>query len=423
MHPNGQLPAYEWAFGDVNPPVHAWAVWRVYKIEKRVRGTADRAFLESAFHKLLLNFTWWVNRKDAEGMNIFQGGFLGLDNIGVFDRSAPLPTGGYLEQSDGTSWMGMYCLNMLAIALELAHENPAYENVASKFFEHFVHIARAMNDPRGEGIELWDNQDGFYYDVLHLPNGDRHYLKVRSLVGLIPLLAVETFGQDTVDRLPGFKRRMQWFIDNHSDVRKHIEISQTEEGWRGLLSLVNRGQLERVLRYLLDESEFLSPYGVRAISKFHKDNPYVLHVNGTGHRVDYEPAESSTGIFGGNSNWRGPVWFPINFLLIEALQKFHHYYGEGLTVELPTGSGRRASLWDAATEISRRLMRIFLRSTDGKRPVYGGLEKFQNDPHWRDLIYFHEYFHGDNGAGIGASHQTGWTGLVAKLLEQSGEAT
>ena len=423
MHPNGQLPAYEWAFGDVNPPVHAWAVWRVYKIEKRVRGTADRAFLESAFHKLLLNFTWWVNRKDAEGMNIFQGGFLGLDNIGVFDRSAPLPTGGYLEQSDGTSWMGMYCLNMLAIAMELARENPAYENVASKFFEHFVHIARAMNDPRGEGIELWDNQDGFYYDVLHLPNGDRHYLKVRSLVGLIPLLAVETFGQDIVDRLPGFKRRMQWFIDNHSDVRKHIAISQSEKGRHGLLSLVNRGQLERVLRYLLDESEFLSPYGVRAISKFHKDNPYVLHVNGTEHRVDYEPAESSTSLFGGNSNWRGPVWFPINFLLIEALQKFHHFYGKSLTVELPTGSGRQASLWDAATEISRRLIRIFLRSADGKRPVYGELDKFQNDSHWRDCIHFHEYFHGDNGAGIGASHQTGWTGLVAKLIEQSGEAT
>ncbi len=421
MHPNGQLPAYEWAFGDVNPPVHAWAVWRVYKIEKRVRGAADRAFLESAFHKLLLNFTWWVNRKDAEGMNIFQGGFLGLDNIGVFDRSAPLPTGGYLEQSDGTSWMGMYCLNMLAIALELARENPAYENVASKFFEHFVHIARAMNDPRGEGIELWDNQDGFYYDVLHLPNGDRHYLKVRSLVGLIPLLAVETFGQDIVDRLPGFKRRMQWFIDNHSDVRKHIEISQTEKGRHGLLSLVNRSQLERVLRYLLDESEFLSPYGVRAISKFHKDNPYILHVNGTEHRVDYEPAESSTALFGGNSNWRGPVWFPINFLLIEALQKFHHFYGDTLTVELPTGSGRQASLWQAAAEVSRRLTRIFLRSGDGHRPVYGGLEKFQNDPYWRDLIYFHEYFHGDNGAGIGASHQTGWTGLVAKLIEQSGE--
>ena len=422
MHPNGQLPAYEWAFGDVNPPVHAWAAWRVYKIEKRIRGKADRNFLECIFHKLLLNFTWWVNRKDAEGMNIFQGGFLGLDNIGVFDRSAPLPTGGHLEQSDGTSWMGMYCLNMLAIALELARENPAYESVASKFFEHFVHIAHAMNDRGGEGIELWDKEDGFYYDVLHLPDGDRHYLKVRSLVGLIPLLAVETLEQDIVDRLPGFKRRMQWFIDNHPDVPEHIETTEERgKGMRRLLSLVNRGQLESVARYLLNESEFLSPYGIRAISKFHRDNPYVFRANGTEHRVDYEPAESSTGLFGGNSNWRGPVWLPINFLLIEALQKFHHFYGDGFTVELPTGSSRSATLWEAAAEISRRLTRIFLRSSDGTRPVYGGLQKFQQDPHWRDLIYFHEYFHGDNGAGIGASHQTGWTGLVSKLIEQSGE--
>ena len=422
MHPNGQLPAYEWAFGDVNPPVHAWAVWRVYKIEKRIRGAADRAFLESAFHKLLLNFTWWVNRKDAEGMNIFQGGFLGLDNIGVFDRSAPLPTGGHLEQSDGTSWMGMYCLNMLAIALELASENSAYESVASKFFEHFVHIAHAMNDRGGEGIKLWDQQDGFYYDVLHLPQGDWHHLKVRSLVGLIPLLAVETLEQDIVDRLPGFQRRMQWFIDNHPDIPNHIETQQTaKQGTRRLLSLVNREQLESTLRYLLDESEFLSPHGIRAISRFHKDHPYIMQVNDSKHRVDYEPAESTTGLFGGNSNWRGPVWFPINFLLIEALQKFHHFYGKELQAELPTGSGKKASLWEAAAEISRRLTRIFLRAKDGKRPVYGGLELFQNDPHWRELIYFHEYFHGDNGAGIGASHQTGWTGLVAKLIEQSGE--
>jgi hypothetical protein len=420
MHTNGQLPAYEWAFGDVNPPVHAWAAWRVYKIEKRVRGTADRAFLESAFHKLLLNFTWWVNRKDAEGMNIFQGGFLGLDNIGVFDRSAPLPTGGFLEQSDGTSWMGMYCLNMLAIALELAREDSAYENVASKFFEHFVRIAQAMNDPRN-GIELWDNQDGLYFDVLHLPNGERHYLKVHSLVGLIPLLGVESFDSELIDRLPGFKRRLQWFLDYHPDVRAHIEISQTKHGRRGLLSLVNGSRLSRVLRHLLDESEFLSPYGIRSVSRFHKDNPYVLHVDGIERRVDYEPAESRTGIFGGNSNWRGPVWFPINFLLIEALQKFHHFYGDTLTVELPTGSGRQASLWQAAEEVSRRLTRIFLRSADGHRPVYGGLDKFQNDANWRDLIYFHEFFHGDNGAGIGASHQTGWTGLVAKLIEQSGQ--
>ncbi len=422
MHPNGQLPAYEWAFGDVNPPVHAWAAWRVYKIEKRVRGKADRNFLECAFHKLLLNFTWWVNRKDAEGMNIFQGGFLGLDNIGVFDRSAPLPTGGHLEQSDGTSWMGMYCLNMLAIALELSRENPAYESVASKFFEHFVHIAHAMNDRGGEGIELWDTKDGFYYDVLHLPNGERHYLKVRSLVGLIPLLAVETLEQDVIDRLPGFKRRMQWFIDNHAEVPGHIETYQNDgKSVRSLLSLVSRSKLESVARYLLSESEFLSPYGIRAVSKFHKDHPYVLPANGTEHRVDYEPAESSTGLFGGNSNWRGPVWFPINFLLLEALQKFHYFYGDRLKVELPTGSGTQVTLWEAAAEISRRLSRIFLRSRDGTRPVYGGLDKFQNDPHWRDLIYFHEYFHGDNGAGIGASHQTGWTALVSKLIEQSGE--
>ena len=422
MHPNGQIPAYEWAFGDVNPPVHAWAAWRVYKIEKRIRGVADRVFLESAFHKLLLNFTWWVNRKDAEGRNIFQGGFLGLDNIGVFDRSSPLPTGGFLEQSDGTSWMGMFCLNMLAIALELARENRAYESVASKFFEHFVYISQAMNDCGPEGIELWDEEDGFYYDVLHLPNGDRHYLKVRSLVGLIPLLGVETFDEELVDRLPGFKNRLVWFIDNHPNVRSHVEISQTKEGRRGLLSLVNRSRLERVLRYLLDESEFLSPHGIRGISRFHKDHPYVLQVNGTEHRVDYEPAESTTWLFGGNSNWRGPVWFPINFLLIEALQKFDHFYGESLTVELPTGSGHRASLWGAAAEISHRLTRIFLRSAEGRRPVCGQIEKLQSDPHWRDFIYFYEYFHGDNGAGLGASHQTGWTGLVAKLIEQSGEA-
>jgi hypothetical protein len=317
--------------------------------------------------------------------------------------------------------MGMYCLNMLAMALELARENPAYENVASKFLEHFVHIAHAMNNRGGKGIELWDEQDGFYYDVLHLPNGEHHYLKVRSLVGLIPLLAVQTLEEDIIDRLPGFKRRMQWFIDNHPDLQEHIETSTTPgKGIRRLLSLVNRGQLERVLRYFLDESEFLSPYGIRAISRFHKDHPYVLHVNSIEHRVDYEPAESSSGIFGGNSNWRGPVWFPINFLLIEALQKFHHFYGEDLKFELPTGSGRQASLWEVAAEVSRRLTRIFLRSADGNRPIYGGLAKFQNDPHWRDYIHFHEYFHGDNGAGIGASHQTGWTGLVAKLIEQSG---
>jgi hypothetical protein len=421
MHPNGQLPAYEWALGDVNPPVHAWAAWRVYKIERRIRGTADRGFLEKVFHKLLLNFTWWVNRKDPEGMNIFQGGFLGLDNIGVFDRSAPLPTGGHLEQSDGTSWMGMYCLNMLAIALELAKEDPAYEDVASKFFEHFVNIAHAMNDMGTEGVSLWDNEDGFYYDVLRLPNGEDHFLKIRSMVGLIPLMAVETLEPEIVERLPGFKRRMQWFIDNHVDVPEHIEMTQrSSRGVRRLLSLTNRKQLKRILSRMLDETEFLSPYGIRSLSRYHLDHPYEVQVNDHISRVDYEPAESTSGIFGGNSNWRGPIWFPLNYLLVESLQKFHHYYGEDFKVECPARSGRQSDLWEVAAEISRRLVHIFVRGKDGRRPVAGGLEVFQNDPYWRDLIFFHEYFHGDNGAGIGANHQTGWTGLVAKLIEQSG---
>jgi hypothetical protein len=422
MHPNGQLPAYEWAFGDVNPPVHAWAAWRVYKIERRIRGVADRGFLEKIFHKLLLNFTWWVNRKDPDGANIFQGGFLGLDNIGVFDRSAPLPTGGHLEQSDGTSWMGMYCLNMLAIALELAKDDPAYEDVASKFFEHFVYIAHAMNDFGSEGVSLWDEEDGFYYDVLHLPNGEEHFLKIRSMVGLIPLFAVETLEPEIIDRLPGFKRRMQWFIDNHPDVPEHIEMTQrSARGVRRLLSLVNRKQLKRVLSRMLDETEFLSPYGIRALSRYHQDHPYEVFVNGNVSRVDYEPAESSTGVFGGNSNWRGPIWMPVNYLLIESLQKFHHYYGEDFQVPCPARSNNTADLWQVASEISRRLGHIFIRGKDGRRPVAGILENFQSDPHWRDLILFHEYFHGDNGAGIGANHQTGWSGLVAKLLEQSGE--
>ena len=422
MHPNGQLPAYEWAFGDVNPPVHAWAAWRIYKIEKRIRGRADRGFLERVFHKLLLNFTWWVNRKDPDGMNVFQGGFLGLDNIGVFDRSQPLPTGGHLEQSDGTSWMGMYCLNMLAIALELAREDPAYEDVASKFFEHFVHIAHAINVHGAEGIALWDEEDGFFYDAIHLPNGDQHYLKVRSLVGLIPLFAVETLEPETIARLPGFQRRMQWFLDNMPDFASRVDSSQTSpNGPRRLLSLVDHKQLVRILGYMVDKEEFFSPHGIRALSKFHAAHPYILAVNGSEHRVDYEPAESQSGTFGGNSNWRGPVWFPTNFLMIESLQKFHHYYGDGFRVECPSGSGQQMSLWDVSAEISRSLTHIFLRDDKGQRPVYGSLEKFQNDPLWRDLILFYEYFHGDTGAGLGASHQTGWTGLVAKLLEQTGE--
>ena len=424
MHPNGQIPAYEWAFGDVNPPVHAWATWRVYKIEKRIRGTADRIWLAKIFHKLLLNFTWWVNRKDATGRNIFQGGFLGLDNIGVFDRSAPLPTGGHIDQSDGTSWMGMYCLNMLAMALELAHHDPSYGDVASKFFEHFVYISHAINHI-GEGnheTSLWDETDGFYYDVLHFPDGRHQQLKVRSMVGLIPLFAVETLEPDVVDTLPGFKRRMLWFIENRPEFRRHVCSTSLPDGTvRRMLSIVDQDQLPRVLTYMLHEEEFLSPFGIRALSKFHRAHPYILHVNGDAHRVDYEPGESRSGLFGGNSNWRGPIWFPVNFLLIESLQKFHHFLGDHFTVDCPTGSGHPHSLWEVAADISRRLNHLFLRDASGRRPIFGDASMFQTDPHWRDYLLFHEYFHGDNGIGLGASHQTGWTGLVAKLLEQSGE--
>jgi len=422
MHPNGQIPAYEWALGDVNPPVHAWAAWRVYKIDKRVRGTGDRRFLERVFHKLLLNFTWWVNRKDAEGMNVFQGGFLGLDNIAVFDRSAPLPTGGYIDQSDGTSWMGMYCLNMLAIALELASENPAYEDVASKFFEHFVYIAHAMDHREGgEDRSLWDEADGFFYDVLHVPGGVTRRMRIRSMVGLIPLYAVESLEPEIVDKLPGFKRRMQWFIDHHPDFRDHVqEVEEPGRGIRRLLSIVTREQLPKVLHCMLDEGEFLSPFGIRALSRRHADHPFVEQVMGVEYRVAYEPAESGTGLFGGNSNWRGPIWFPVNVLLIEALQKLDHFYGDSMKVACPTGSDQLMPLREVSAELERRLVRIFRRGEDGRRPVLGGVEKFQTDPHWRDLIPFHEYFNGDTGAGVGASHQTGWTALVAKLLQQLG---
>ena len=422
MHPNGQLPAYEWAFGDVNPPVHAWAAWRVYKIEKKRRGVGDTVFLKRIFQKLLLNFTWWVNRKDADGMNIFQGGFLGLDNIGVFDRSAPLPTGGHIAQSDGTSWMAMYALNLLAIAMELAKEDPSYEDVASKFWEHFLYIAHAMNNRGDDEIRLWDEQDGFFYDVLHLPEGKPFPMKVRSMVGLIPLFAVETLEPELLDRLPDFKRRMEWFIQNRSDLTANVACMRTPgNAERRLLSIVNQDQLRSVLRLMLDENEFLSQYGIRAISRFHKDQPYMLQVNGSRHRVDYEPAESSNGLFGGNSNWRGPIWFPLNYLLVESLQKFHHYLGEDFKVECPVGSGQMLTLWEVAGEISKRLSRIFLKDAEERRPVFGPAEKFQTDPNWNDLIPFYEYFHGDNGSGVGASHQTGWTGLVAKLLQQSGE--
>ena len=422
MHPNGQLPAYEWALGDVNPPVHAWAAWRVYKIEKKRRGVGDRVFLERVFHKLLLNFTWWVNRKDAEGRNVFQGGFLGLDNIGVFDRSKPLPTGGHIEQADGTGWMGMYCLNLLAIAMELANDDPAYEDVASKFWEHFLYIAHAINHLGADGAGMWSEQDGFFYDVLHMPDGKSMPLAIRSIVGLIPLFAVETLESKIVDKLPGFKRRMEWFLKNRKDLTQNVACMQTPgERARRLLSIVDGDQLRRILRFMLDEREFLSPYGIRALSRFHKDNPFVLPVNGSRYMVAYEPAESSTGLFGGNSNWRGPIWFPINILLIESLQKMHHYLGEEYKVECPTGSGVYMTLWEVAAELSRRLTHIFLRNDAGARPVHGADARYQNDPDWRDLVLFYEYFNGDNGSGVGANHQTGWTGVVAKLLQQSGE--
>jgi len=430
MHPNGQIPAYEWAFGDVNPPVHAWGTWRVYKIEEKRTGKGDRVFLERVFQKLLLNFTWWVNRKDADGSNIFEGGFLGLDNIGVFDRSAPLPTGGYIEQSDGTSWMAMYSLNMLTIALELALENPVYEDMATKFFEHFLYIADAMLHVGDDKTQLWDSEDGFFYDVLNLPSGEKIRLKVRSMVGLIPLFAVMTLEPETLNRLPGFKGRLEWFISNRSDLKKNIACMEHQgEGARRMLALCSfsldnldrKEKLRLILEKLLDENEFLSPHGIRALSQFHKDNPYVFYVDGEAHKVSYEPAESSSGLFGGNSNWRGPVWMPVNYLIIESLQKFHHYLGDSFKVECPTGSGQMMNLWEVSQEISCRLTNIFLKDGEQKRPLYGGIEKFQKDTNWQNLILFHEYFHGDNGAGIGANHQTGWTGLVAKLIQQSGE--
>ena len=430
MHPNGQLPAYEWAFGDVNPPVHAWATWRVYKIEEKQTGQGDRTFLERVFQKLLLNFTWWVNRKDAEGNNVFEGGFLGLDNIGVFDRSSALPTGGYIEQADGTSWMAMYSLNMLTISLELAKENPVYEDMATKFFEHFIYIADAMTHIGDEATQLWDNEDGFFYDVLHLPDDSRVRLKVRSMVGLIPLFAVTTLEPELLDRLPNFKQRLEWFINNRPKLKRNVACMESEGiGARRMLALCyatidrleSQDRLRQILSKLLDEEEFLSDYGIRALSKYHQANPYTFYVDGDAHTVTYEPAESSSGLFGGNSNWRGPIWFPVNYLLIESLQKFHHYLGDDFKVECPTGSGNWLNLWQVANEISRRLTKIFTADDAGKRPLYGSLAKFQNDPHWRDLILFHEYFHGDNGAGIGASHQTGWTGLIAKLIQQQAE--
>jgi hypothetical protein len=406
MHPNGQIPAYEWALGDVNPPVHAWAAWRVFQIDGRINGVQDLPFLERVFHKLLMNFTWWVNRKDSEGANIFEGGFLGLDNIGIFDRSSMLPGGWLLEQSDGSSWMAMYCLNMLKIALRLSSFDTAYEDIASKFFEHFLYISYAINHNDGSG--LWDEEDGFYYDRLRLA-GSHILLKVRSLVGLVPLLACDTLEPHIINKHPGFKKRMQWFIDNRKDLTEGI-ASMTEggENSRRLLSVVNRARLERILQRLFDESEFLSPHGIRSLSRYHKDHPYHVNLDGSSFEINYEPAESETGSFGGNSNWRGPIWFPMNFNLIEALQRLDHYYGDSLTVEFPTGSGDRIPLREAACRLSQRLSSIFLSGA-----AFG-------ESKLREYPLFYEYFHGDTGKGLGASHQTGWTGLVAKLLQQSG---
>jgi hypothetical protein len=421
MHPNGQLPAYEWEFGDVNPPVHAWAAWRVFQIDRKQRGDCgDLAFLERVFHKLMLNFTWWVNRKDAEGRNIFQGGFLGLDNIGVFDRSAPLPTGGFINQADGTSWMAMCCLNLMRIALELALHNPVYQDVATKFFEHFLHIADAMTNIGGNehGVGLWDEEDQFYYDELNLPDGQMVKLKVRSMVGLIPLFAVETLEPELLEKLPHFNQRLKWFLNHRPDLANLV--SRWEEPGRGerrLLSLLRGHRMKRLLKRMLDETEFLSNYGVRALSRSYRDHPYVFSCCGQPLAVSYQPAESDSGLFGGNSNWRGPIWLPVNYLIIESLQRFHHYYGDDFKVECPTGSGQFVTINEVANELTRRLTRIFLRDEQGRRPVLAYHPKLHKDPHFRDYALFHEYFHGDSGRGVGASHQTGWTGLVAKLLQ------
>ena len=423
MHPNGQIPAYEWHFSDVNPPVHAWATWRVYQIEQELYGRSDSQFLERVFQKLLLNFTWWVNQKDHNGNNIFQGGFLGLDNIGIFDRSAELPTGGYLEQSDATSWMGMYCLNMLEIALELTKTNPTYEDIASKFFEHFLYIADAMNHVGEQNVPLWDEEDRFFYDVLHLPDDRHHYLKVRSMVGLVPLFATGILELSTLDRLPDFKRRFEWFIDNRPNLHRNLAALSTSGAQaRRLLAIVSpTDRLKYVIHRLLDETEFLSPYGVRSLSKIHAKQPYTFVGAGHLHTIAYEPAESTTGMFGGNSNWRGPIWLPMNFLIIESLQKFHSYLGDEFTVECPTGSGQWLTLAEVATELSHRAIGIFEQTAVGNRPVHGGNRRFHTNPHWQNLLLFYEYFNGDNGAGLGANHQTGWTGLVATLIRDCSE--
>jgi hypothetical protein len=418
MHPNGQLPAYEWAFSDVNPPVHAWATWRVYQIDRKQNGgKGDIEFLERVFHKLMLNFTWWVNRKDNLGRNIFQGGFLGLDNIGVFDRSSQLPTGGYINQSDGTSWMAMYALNLMRIALELAGYNHVYEDIASKFFEHFLSIAEAMSVVVSDDVGLWDEQDQFYYDVLCLPNNQHVRMRIRSMVGIIPLFAVETLEPELLESLPGFRRRLEWFLNHRPDLAELVSHWQSPgRGERRLLSLLRGHRMKKLLKRMLDESEFLSDYGIRALSRAHLEQPFELKVGDVDQSVHYEPAESESRQFGGNSNWRGPIWFPLNFLIIESLQKFHHYYGDDFKVECPTGSGKLLTIDEIATELSKRLSRIFLKDAAGERPVLRHQPQLQTDPFYQDCIPFYEYFHGDTGRGVGASHQTGWTALIAKLL-------
>jgi hypothetical protein len=416
LHPSGQLPAYEWNFGDVNPPVHAWSTIFTYRLEKRHRGRGDVDWLERSFHKLMLNFTWWVNRKDRAGNNAFEGGFLGLDNIGVFDRSAPLPTGGYLEQADGTAWMALFSQNMLEIAAELAMHRPAYVEMASKFVQHFLWIASAMMRS-GPEIGMWDEQDGFFYDVLRLPDGSAQRLKVRSMVGLLPLCAVTEFDGVLIKKYPELGKRLHEFLAARPELRKNIH-DPAKPGYadRRLASILDETRLRRVLSIMLDENEFLSPHGIRAISRYHAQHPYVFGINGDEFKVNYVPAESDSGMFGGNSNWRGPIWMPVNMLIVRALLQYFAYYGNDFKVECPTGSGRQMTLYQVAEELSRRLSSIFLRDRSGRRPVYGGTRKFQDDPHFKDLILFYEYFHGDNGAGLGASHQTGWTGIVARLL-------
>ena len=416
MHPNGQIPAYEWNFGDVNPPVHAWATIFTYRLEKSQLGEGDKEWLKSCFHKLLLNFTWWVNRKDRSGRNVFEGGFLGLDNIGVFDRSAPLPTGGYLEQADGTAWMALFCQNMLEIAIELAMTDPEFEDMTLKFVEHFLWIASAMGHVGGD-TGMWDEEDGFYYDVLRLPDGSSQRLKVRSMVGLLPLCAATYFEGELLAKSPELAERMNWFLQSRPELRAamHDPLKPGVNG-RRLASILDETRLRRVLAKMLDEKEFLSEFGLRSLSRYHADHPYVIQAGGQEYRVSYLPAESDTGMFGGNSNWRGPIWMPVNALVIRSLLQYYAYYGDSFTVECPTGSGQQMNLYQVAEEIGRRLANMFLKDSAGRRPVFGGAAKFQDDPHWRDCVLFYEYFHGDNGAGLGASHQTGWTGVIARSM-------